>query len=120
MRVKSLCKLQDAQKTRINGEIRLGPPARGYEKCCTKITVGKRHRYSASQYGQDNSRKAVISIAQTNNGILCSVMPDCPHIKDGGDEVRAPSIDDAPAKCGDNIAISIDIPGVPSFPDIGG
>jgi hypothetical protein len=35
-------------------------------------------------------------------------------------KLAAPKIEDAPAKWSDNIAISMDIPGVPSFPDIGG
>ena len=32
----------------------------------------------------------------------------------------APKIDDAPAKCNENIARSIDIPGEPSLPESGG
>jgi hypothetical protein len=35
-------------------------------------------------------------------------------------KLAAPKIEDAPAKWSDKIAMSIDIPGVPSFPDIGG
>ena len=33
---------------------------------------------------------------------------------------EAPKIDEAPAKCNEKMARSIDIPGEPSFPDNGG
>ena len=62
----------------------------------------------------------MISIAQTNSGILCKVIPGARMLKMVVMKFAAPNIDPAPAKCNERIAKSIDIPGVPSLPDIGG
>ena len=49
--------------------------------------------------GSDNSsRKAVTRIDQTNNGILCSVMPGARMLKMVVMKLMAPRIDDAPAR----------------------
>ncbi len=68
----------------------------------------------------NKSKKAVINIDQTNNGILCKVMPGVRMLKIVVIKLAAPRIDDAPARCSENIARSIDIPGVPALADNGG
>src|SRR5262245_65548009 len=64
--------------------------------------------------GSDNrSRKPVTSTDQTNSGILCSVMPGARMLKMVVMKLMAPRIDEAPARCSDRMAKSIDGPGWP-------
>src|SRR3546814_7174423 len=65
----------------------------------------------ASTGTASNSRKAVISIDQTNNGILCRVMPGARMLKIVVMKLIAPRIEDAPAKCSEKITISTAAPG---------
>ena len=67
-----------------------------------------------------SNKKAVISIDQANNGILCNVMPGARMLKIVVIKFAAPRIEDTPARWSDKIARSIDIPGVPAVLDIGG
>ena len=70
--------------------------------------------------GKDNNKKKLLSIAQANNAILCIVRPGARIFKMVVIKFAAPRIEDAPARCKDKIARSIDIPGVPAELDIGG
>ena len=74
----------------------------------------------ASTGSASKSKNAVIRIDQANKGIRCKVIPGARMLNIVVIKLAAPKIEDAPAKWSDKIAISIDIPGVPSFPDIGG
>ena len=57
--------------------------------------------------GSDKSkRKAVIRIDQANKGILCIVMPGARILKIVVIKFIAPSIEDAPAKCIESMAMS--------------
>jgi len=55
---------------------------------------------------ESNSKKAVIKTAQTNNGILCAVIPGLRIFRIVTIKLIAPRIDDAPAKCKLKIAKS--------------
>ena len=58
-----------------------------------------------------NSRNAVTSIAQTNSGILCSVMPGARMLKMVVMKLMAPSSELAPARCSANSVQSMPMPG---------
>ncbi len=62
----------------------------------------------------------MISIDQAKSGILCNVIPGVRMLKIVVMKFAAPRIDDAPARCSEKIAKSIDIPGVPADDDSGG
>ena len=71
--------------------------------------------------GSDSSsRNAVTSTDHTNSGILCRVMPGARILKIVVMKLSAPRIDDAPARCSEKIAMSIDGPGCPAAADSGG
>ena len=61
-------------------------------------------------------------IDQTNSGIRCSVMPGARMLKIVVMKLIELMIDEAPARCSDRIAMSIDGPGCPAglAPDSGG
>ena len=66
--------------------------------------------------GSDNSsRNTVTRIDQTNNGILCRVMPGARMLKIVVMKLIAPRIEDAPAMCSDRIAKSTAGPGWPEL-----
>ena len=67
----------------------------------------------ASTGSASSSRKAVTRIDQTNSGIRCSVMPGARMLKIVVMKLIAPMIDEAPARCSEKIAMSIDGPGMP-------
>ena len=67
-----------------------------------------------------SSRKAVTSIAHTNSGILCMVMPGARMLKIVVMKLIAPSSELAPARCRLKIAMSIAMPGWPIADDSGG
>jgi len=61
--------------------------------------------------GKDNNNNtAVTKIDQTNNGILCIVMPGARIFKIVVIKFAAPKIDEAPAKCNLKIAKSTEGP----------
>ena len=62
----------------------------------------------ASTGTASSSRKAVTSMDHTNNGILCSVMPGARMLKMVVMKLAAPMMEEAPAKCSENSAKSID------------
>ena len=66
----------------------------------------------ASTGSDSSSRNAVTRIDQTNSGILCSVMPGARMLKIVVMKLIAPRIDEAPARCSEKIARSIDGPGM--------
>src|SRR3546814_17098994 len=71
--------------------------------------------------GSDSSsRKAVISIDQTNSGILSNVMPGARMLKMVVMKLTAPRIEDAPARCIGKITMSTDMPPWPSALESGG
>lgn len=74
----------------------------------------------ASTGSDSSSRNAVTSTAQTNSGILCSVMPGARMLKMVVMKLIAPRIDEAPARCSEKIAMSTARPGCPSADESGG
>ena len=58
-----------------------------------------------------SSRNAVTSIAQTNSGILCSVMPGARMLKIVVMKLIAPSSELMPARCSANSVQSMPMPG---------
>ena len=56
---------------------------------------------------ESNKRKAVIKIDQAKSGILCIVIPGARMLNIVVIKFIAPKIEEAPARCIDNIAISI-------------
>jgi hypothetical protein len=58
----------------------------------------------------NNSKNAVIYTAQTNNGVLCAVIPGARMFVIVTIKLIAPKIDDTPAKCKEYIAQSTDAP----------
>ena len=67
----------------------------------------------ASTGSASSSRKAVTRIDQTNSGMRCSVMPGARMLKIVVMKLIEPMIDEAPARCSEKIAMSIDGPGWP-------
>jgi len=71
--------------------------------------------------GSDRSnRTAVTSTAQTNKGSLCIVIPGHLIFIIVVIKLLAPKIEDIPARCKENIAISTLPPACPSIPANGG
>lgn len=66
------------------------------------------------------SRIAVMNTAQTNNGILCIVIPGVLIFKIVVIKFIAPKMDEIPAKCKLKMAKSIDPPEWKSIEDRGG
>jgi len=66
------------------------------------------------------SRIAVMNTAQTNNGILCIVIPGVLIFKIVVIKFMAPKMDEIPAKCKLKMAKSIDPPEWKSIEDRGG
>jgi len=58
----------------------------------------------------NNSKNAVIYTAQTNNGVLCAVIPGARMFVIVTIKLIAPKMDDTPAKCKEYIAQSTDAP----------
>jgi hypothetical protein len=58
----------------------------------------------------NNSKNAVIYTAQTNNGVLCAVIPGARMFVIVTIKLIAPKIDDTPAKCKEYIEQSTDAP----------
>src|SRR3546814_8557156 len=61
----------------------------------------------------NNSMKAVTRMAQTNSGILWSVMPGARMFKMVVMKLMAPRMEDAPARCIESITMSTAGPGDP-------
>src|SRR3546814_11067994 len=61
----------------------------------------------------NNSMKAVTRMAQTNSGILWSVMPGARMFKMVVMKLMAPRMEDAPARCIESITMSTAGPGEP-------
>ena len=67
----------------------------------------------ASTGNDKSSKKTVTKIDQTNNGILCIVMPGARMLKIVVMKLIAPRMDEAPARWIDRITKSIAGPGWP-------
>src|SRR6185437_6085836 len=90
------------------------PPPAASKKWVWKLrSVSSMVIAPASTGSDSSSRKAVTSTAQTNSGILCSVMPGARMLKMVVMKLMAPRIDDAPARCSAKMAKSTEGPGVP-------
>ena len=83
------------------------PPASGLKKAVPKFLSVSIIVIAPAKTGSERSnRKAVISIDQTNKGILCMVMPGARMLNIVVMKFMASRIDEAPAKCMDKITIS--------------
>ena len=97
------------------------PPSAALKKAVPKFLSVSNIVMAPAKTGNDNSNKtAVTSIDQTNKGILCKVIPGALILKIVVIKLIAPRIDEAPAKCRENIARSTAGPGEPRFADNGG
>ena len=67
-----------------------------------------------------SKRTAVISVAHTNKGILCMVMPGARMLRMVVIKLVAPRIDEAPARCSARMAKSTLASGEPEMLDNGG
>ena len=75
------------------------PPPEAIKNVVPKLRSVSSIVIAPAKTGRDNSsRKAVISIAQTNSGIRCSVIPGARMLNMVVIKFAAPSIDDAPAR----------------------
>ena len=81
------------------------PPLDGTKNDVPKLRSVRSMVMAPASTGSDNrSRNTVTRMDQTNNGILCSVMPGARMLKMVVMKLMAPRIDEAPARWTDNMA----------------
>src|SRR3954465_12151062 len=90
------------------------PPPSAEKKVVPKFrSVSSMVIAPASTGSASSSRNPVTRLDQTNNGILCKVMPGARMLKIVVMKLMAPRIDEAPARCSDRMAKSTAGPGCP-------
>src|SRR6202012_202689 len=90
------------------------PPPSGLKKEGPKLRSVSSMVMAPARTGSDSSSSQAVSrIDQTNNGILCSVMPGARMLKIVVMKLIDDRIEEAPARCSARIAISTDGPGWP-------